>query len=169
MPDDYTEFFLNSSSNIIQYETLEITHTNFSKVWYLVRNAQSGLTAFLEDLITEVNYEFCPMGISESAESDDLDFGLRIELGDVGEILSAELDNIVSADNLNEKPILKYRTYRSDILTQPMLGPFELDIEEITFDKQGATFQAKAPTLSLKQTGELYTTDRFPGLKEFLK
>lgn len=66
------------------------------------------------------------------------------------------------------KPILTYRSYRSDDLTAPLDGPFIFGIDNVAFRKEGATLQCTASRLNQGATGEIYTMDRFPMLRGFL-
>lgn len=167
MDEEITEFFLNSKSEIIQYECLEISHPDFSQVFRFVRNNTEGLTVTLETL-ADVTFDYCPVRIKQSNLVDDLDYGIELEFGDLGEILPDEIDLVGLADGFAVKPTLKYRSYRSDNLTAPMFGPLTLEITSFAFNKTGATFEAKAPSLNIHQTGEIYTISRFPMLRGFL-
>lgn len=163
----YTEFFLSSNSNVVELETLEIQHSSFTKVYRVVRNATAGLTAMLETNET-VEFEYSPLRISGIGLRDNLDFGISVDLGDLGEILPTELDRVSSDDNFAEKPVVLYRTYSSDDLTVPLYGPLVLEISGFSFDRTGSSFEAKAPSLNSTATGELYKLDRFPMLRGFL-
>jgi hypothetical protein len=124
-------------------------------------------TAKLETLAQQV-FEYVPMKISENPSSDDLDYSLTVQFGDIGELLPFELDNIVEADGLFTKPILIYRSYRSDDLTQILYGPIELKIRSFAFNREGATFEATVDRANSQRTGEIYTIARFPMLRVFL-
>ena len=164
---DYTEFFLNSKSSIVQLETLVIAHSSFTKTYYLVRNKTDGLSATLEQG-SDVDFEYYPLRISPIGTRENLDFGIRVDLGDLGETLPLELDAVTQDQNFEEKPVVVYRTYRSDDLSAPLFGPLILQISSFSFTKEGATFEAKAPSLNINGTGELYTFTRFPMLRGFL-
>jgi hypothetical protein len=164
---DYSEFFLNAGSNVAELELLEISHPNFTKTYYLVRNAVNGVTVTLEDS-TSQEFEYYPLQITPVGSGDDLDQVLRIQLGDLGTLLPQELDAVSAAGGFGTKPTLKYRTYRSDDLSAPLYGPITLEISALTFKKEGAAFEAHAPRLNSTATGELYTTSRFPMLRGFI-
>ena len=89
-------------------------------------------------------------------------------LGDLGQLLPQELDAVLAADGIGTKPALKYRLYRSDDLTEPMLGPLTYEITTFNFNRDGASFRAGPRSLNLNRTGERYTIARFPMLKGFL-
>lgn len=151
----------------MQLECVEISHPNFTKTYYVVRNAVNGITVTHEGGTTH-DYEYYPLQISKLETTDDLDSGLQINLGDIGEVLPKELDAIRAADAFHIKPTVRYRAYRSDDLTAPMLGPFRLEVTTFSFAQEGASFDAKAPSINISQTGEIYRIERFTGLRGFL-
>jgi hypothetical protein len=163
----YISFFLNSKSSVVHLETLEISHPSFSQVYFIVRNAVNGLTAMLEDGVTEQAFVYYPVQITPSGAEDDLDQILNITFGDLGEMLPQAIDRAVVAGTMSVKPVVTYRVYRSDDLSGPVDGPFIYEISNISTKKAGATFQATAPKLNLNQTGEAYRMDRFPMLRAF--
>jgi len=167
MSDKYVEFFLNSRASVVQFETFELFHPSFSKTYYIVRNNVNGITVKLENGNT-VTFEYYPVQFVPNTTQDDLDYSLRLEFGDLGEILPKELDAVKNADTFIQKPVFKFRAYRSDFLESPMLGPIELEVVEFTFNNKGASFEARSPQLNLHKTGEIYTIDRFPMLAGFL-
>lgn len=163
----YAEFFLNSKSSVVQLELLEISHPNFTKVYRIVRNAVKGITVKLETG-DSASFDYYPMRIENDGMKGDLDQSFTITLGDLGEVLPKELDSVASAQGYNVKPVVTYRTYRSDDLTRPLFGPVLLEVESFAFNREGSTFTAKAPSLNVNKTGELYTLERFPMLRGFL-
>ena len=163
----YTEFFLNSKSSVVQLETLEISHPNFTKIYRVVRNAVEGITATLENG-NSATFDYYPLQIENAGVRDDLDQSIKINLGDLGEVLPKELDKVSSSDGFGTKPVVIYRTYRSDDLTRPLFGPVTLEVSTFAFNREGSTFEAKAPSLNINKTGEIYSLDRFPMLRGFL-
>lgn len=163
----YSEFFLNSKSSVVQLETLEISHPNFTKTYRIVRNAVEGVTVALENG-SSATFDYYPLQIENAGVRDDLDQSIKINLGDLGEVLPKELDEVSSNDGFGIKPIVIYRTYRSDDLTRPLLGPATLEVSTFAFNREGSTFEAKAPSLNINKTGEIYSLDRFPMLRGFL-
>lgn len=163
----YTEYFLNSNSSVVQLELLEISHSAFTQSYYVVRNAVNGVTVTLETLVNQA-FEYYPLKITPVGAKDDLDQFLRIDLGDLGEVLPTELDAVSNALGFSEKPVVKYRTYRSDDLTAPLLGPWVLEVDTFNFNREGSSFEAKAPSLNINRTGELYKIARFPMLRGFI-
>lgn len=164
---DYTEFFLASPSSVVQLELLEITHPDFTQAYRVVRNAVDGVTVTLETSATAA-FVYYPLRVMPVGVRDTLDFGLKIDLGDLGEVLPLEVDAVTDADGFGTKPTVVYRTYRSDDLTKPLFGPLTLHVTSFSFTREGSTFEAQAPTISVASTGELYKIDRFPMLRGFL-
>lgn len=169
---EYTEYFLNSKSSVVQLELLEITHPSFTKPYRIVRNAIRGVTVTLEGTApgngASVHFDYYPLKITPNETRDNLDCAFNIEVGDLGEVLPIELDAVSAADTFETKPTVIYRTYRSDDLTKPLFGPLILEIGEINFNDTGAVFEAKAPSLNVSQTGEIYSVSRFPMLRGFM-
>jgi len=169
LTDNRAEFFLNSNSNIVQYETIQIHHPNFSQQYWIVRNNTAGLTARLEPdypgYSTLITFTYYPLRISLNETRDNLDYGLTVEMGDLGEILPLEVENISQADGFATKPTFQYRTFRSDDLEQPLFGPIFLEIENFTFDKLGVTFDVVAPKFNRRGTGLLYRIIDIPMLR----
>lgn len=163
----YAEFFLNSKSSVVQLETLEISHPNFTKIYRVVRNAVQGVTVKLETG-QSADFTYYPLKIENNGNRDDLDQSFTINLGDLGEVLPRELDEVSANDGYGIKPTVIYRTYRSDDLSRPLFGPVVLEVETFAFNREGSTFEAKAPSLNVNKTGEIYKLDRFPMLRGFL-
>lgn len=164
---EYTEFFLNSKSSVVQLELIEISHSKFTKTYRVVRNAMQGVTVTLETG-AQATFDYYPLRIENNGSRDDLDQSFTITLGDLGEVLPTELDSVASQDGFGEKPRVVYRTYRSDDLARPLFGPVILEVESFAFNREGSTFTAKAPSLNINKTGELYLLERFPMLRGFL-
>jgi hypothetical protein len=164
----YSQFFLDSASSVVDIETLEISHPSFSKTYYIVRNAINGVTVTLEDGVTSQAFDYYPLSIKQTGASDDLDQKMQIQLGDLGDVVPAEIDACVADATLLTKPTLIYRGYRSDDLTAPMEGPFIYEITSIAQKSDAAAFNAQAPSLNTSRTGEAYSMDRFPMLAGFL-
>lgn len=161
---DYANFFLGSSSKVVQLETLELSHPDLTQTYWIVRNARLGITARLETTVSQA-FDYYPVIIRSLGQRDDLDQGYNITIADVGKTLPLELDAIEAADGFTTKPVLKYRTYRSDRLTEPLFGPVVMEVKKVTLNRQGSTLQARAPQLNSSKTGELYRLDRFPMLR----
>lgn len=164
---DYTRFFLSSNRGVAQLELIEISHPNFTKTYRAVRNFVGQLQVVHENAVTAL-YDYYPLKIARDGMADDLDSKLRIDLGDLGEVISAEWDAIRTANGTSTKPTVKFRAYRSDLLTAPLFGPYVYEIESFSGTRDGVSFVAQAPKLNVNGTGEIYALNRFPGLRGFL-
>ncbi|HEX4302827.1 MAG TPA: hypothetical protein VHZ78_08535 [Rhizomicrobium sp.] len=161
----YTELFLNTRSRVKKFECFKISHPNFTKAYYIVRNKPGGLTAVVEGVPTQ--FDYYPLQKTEQPTKADLDFAIQIDLGDLGEVVSMELDAVEAADGFMIKPSLTYWMFRSDDLMTPRLGPITLEIPEFPMTREGTSFIAQAPALNASRTGEIYTAARFPMLAGF--
>jgi hypothetical protein len=169
MPSTALQYFLNSNNDVVKIETLEISHPAFTQVYRRARNSdQDGIAVTLEDG-TPAQFDFYPMEITELSDQADLDTGVRIDFGDLGEVLPRELDAAYAADNMVTKPVVKYRAYRSDDLTAPLIGPLKLQATTFSFQREGASFEASAPYVNNNKTGITYNLTMFPMQRGFLK
>lgn len=159
----YAEFFLDCPARIVQLELIEISHPNFSQVYRIVRNKVGGVTATIDG--SPQPFIYYPLRITGKGDRNDLDYGLQIDLGDLGDIVSAEIDNVAAADGFGTKPTLRYWTFRSDDMTSPLFGPVTLTIPALPMTNVGTSFEAVAPSLNSNRTGEMYLISRFPTLK----
>jgi hypothetical protein len=166
-PAEYVEYFLNSRASVVQLELLEISHPSFSQTYRIVRNAADGVTIDLSDDEQNVAFIYRPIRVSSLGAKDDLDAAIRVELGDLGEILPAETDRVRNAATFRIKPAVRFWAARSDTLAV-IFGPLELEVTEFGFNADGAAFEAKAPALNTIRTGERYRLDRFPMLRGFI-
>jgi hypothetical protein len=164
---DVSEYFLASRSSVAQLETLAISHPNFSREYNVVRNARNGLRAQIETGET-VDFEWYPLRLNPAGTRQDLDYSLNVILGDLGSIIPTELDRVQGADGFNIKPTVIFRTFQSDVLTRPLVGPIRLEVTAFRRNRLGASFVAQAPALNLNGTGEIYDLPRFPMLSSLL-
>lgn len=167
MTTDAKDFYLNSNSNVVKLETLEITHPDFLNSYFVVRNKVNGLTATLETAVVQ-EFTYLPMSITEGSVSTDLSYSLNIEFGDLGGQLPFELDAVYDADGMATYPTVIYRAFRSDDLSAPMIGPIELKIYSLSFNKTGTSFEAVTDRSNSSKTGERYNVARFPLLLAFI-
>lgn len=162
------DYFLNSRSNYVLLELLEISHPNFTQVYRIVRNARGGVTVRLEDATSRL-FVYYPTKITRGAQADDLNFSIQADFGDLGEIVPAEIDAVRAADGFGTKPTIKFRVYRSDDLQTVLDGPFILEAEQFACDGRTCSFRANAPQLNIIATGEVYSLERFPMLRGLMQ
>jgi hypothetical protein len=165
---DSSEFFLNSGAGVVLLDCFEISHSLFTQTYYVVRNAPNGVTVTHEDSTTHA-YEYYPLQCTKGGSGTNLEQSISVQFGDLGEILPKELDLIRAGNGFDEYPAVKYRAYRSDDLTHVMDGTaIYLEIRDLDFNREGCSFVAKAPSLNISKTGELFKIGRFPMLRGLL-
>lgn len=164
----YAEYFLNSRSDVVQLELIAVDHPDFTQPYRFVRNASAGVTVDLAPDDLAVDFAYYPARIEQLGARDDLDSSIRIDLGDLGEIIPAEIDAVAEAGGFLTKPSVTYWVFRSDDLSAPMYGPLSLEAPTFSFNHEGCSFEARAPALNSNKTGERYTLDRFPMLAGWL-
>lgn len=167
MSDQYTDFFLNTAPSVYRIETLEISHDDFTRTYYVQKNVTEDVVLTLEDY-SDQTFEYYPLRIKPLRSSNDLEAGVEVILGDLGQVIPQEIDAVRAAGGMETKPVVKYREYRSDDLTQPMFGPITLEITSVNRSRDGSSFTAKAQGLNLNRTGERYTFERFPMLRGYV-
>lgn len=160
------DYFLNSEAKVVQLELLRISHSAFTQTFNLVRNHPDGVTITMGG--GDVFFQYMPMRIQRGGEANDLAQSIRVDLGDLGEVWPDQLDAIRAADAFGEKPKVTYWTYRSDDLSAPLRGPIDLEVTDFSFNRQGASFEAKAPRLNVLSTGMTYLVSLFPTLRGVL-
>ena len=160
MSTDLTDFFFNTRESVVEYETLILQHPNFSQPYFLVRNKSPSLTT----VHGPNTYDYLPMTIKPLASQTDMDQEIEVTLGDLGEVIAAELENIAEANGFNIKPQCTYATFRSDDTSARMFGPIDMNLDAVSLSKDGAAFKAKSTNFNVNTTGEIYDTTRFPML-----
>ncbi len=165
----YSNYFLNTSPAIVELDCIEISHPNFSTTYRLVRNAVAGVSVTHEGPAGPFDYEYYPMQLKPLGSQTDLDQGIQITLGDVGQLIKAEIAAVNAANGRRERPVLKYRTYQSDDLAVPLFGPAIMEVRSITSNKEGSLLECQAPYLNITRTGKIYTVKDFSMLRAFFK
>lgn len=164
---DYSEFFLASRASVIQLELIEFSHPNFTKHYRIVRNAPDGVTVDLSPSEQGVAFDYFPARFQALGARDDLDSGLRIDIGDVGETVPGEINAVAAAGGFRTKPTVRYWAFRSDNLASPIFGPMTLEVPAVTMTEEGSSLEARAPAMNSTRTGDRYTLDRFPMQRGF--
>jgi hypothetical protein len=160
---EYSEFFLGSPASDVELELIEISHPNFTQTYRIVRNATAGVTVTHEDS-NEYEYVYRPLRLSLTGPRDDLEHILKVDLGDLGQIVPMELDEVRAANGFGTLPSVVYRVYSSADLTTILFGPVHLKLKSFNSGSEGSSFEAKARSLAVSRTGEVYTLPRFPML-----
>lgn len=137
MPTSYSQFFLNSGSNIVQLETIEIYHPYFSKTYFIVRNAISGMTATLEGALGSQAFIYYPMKITPNGAYNDMDQTLQVAFGDLGQIIPNELDRLTTLPTVPVNTACLLGAW-VDATGQMVVPPFLIGIGGNFYAPQGA-------------------------------
>lgn len=166
--DQWVDFFFGAPLSTAELLTLQISQPDFSKVWYFQVHFREGFWAGLESG-EQVFFEYVPFALKLLEDRGNLDFGMTVTLGDLGEILPDEIQRAREAGSLRTSPPrVVYRSYRSDDMDRPMFGPVVLQARTITRSPEGSQFDATAPQVNVSKTGRVYRSDEFPMLRGFL-
>ncbi len=112
--EDLAEFFFAAHPAVVQLQTIEITHPNFTTPFRFVRNDPNGIRAFVEGDLGPFVFQYLPMEIKTLGTSSSLDQAMEITLGDLGTIIPTQLQIISDENGFQTKPVIVYREYRSD-------------------------------------------------------
>lgn len=161
---DFTSFFLNAKGGLIRIDCIEISHPSFSKVFRFVRNIRGGITVKHEDG-ADYHYIHEYFELNRSNVTADLDQTVQITFADYKDELKLEVE---SAD-YTQPASFKYRAYRDDDLTMPMIVLETLQVISVNNDSFGmVTFDAKAEGLNDVKTGLIYSIEDYPMLRALL-
>ena len=155
------EVLLNSQpENETYFETIAISHSKMSKVYYFVFNSVP-LTAKLSGGAEVI---FLPANISatNAQNNNDLDQQASFSIADENNELDDELDRIPLGDT--EDIIVGYGVYVSTALDAPAEF-IEYTVKSIPQKLGTFTMQCGAPDLNRNETGEVYDFSRFPMLR----
>lgn len=156
----YKKLLASQPENETSYETVTLSHSLFSKTYYLVVDSQP-LEARTPagDLVT---FEPASISPTNAQNSNDLDQSVSFTISDVENILDSELDRIPLGNQ--ESPIAAYAIYHSDFLDSPVEYT-EYTIKSVPQKKGVFTIRAGAPDLNSDETGEIFDLDRFSPLR----
>ncbi|MEG0343404.1 MAG: DUF1833 family protein [Acinetobacter sp.] len=146
-------------------ECVEISHPNWPNVQRFVTNSNLNITVKHEDGQAH-EYLFSPLTISKSAENGNLDSGLSVKIGDVGEVIPDLIDLIIEDEDIT-LPKVSYRAYFIGQYDAPIAVSRDLDLESVTRDIKGSEIEAVAPGLNDNGNGEVYSASTDPSLVSF--
>lgn len=164
--DSEINYWLQGSRKQLRIQCVEITHPSFTKPYRFTRNAMDGVRVKDEQGVWR-DYEYLPLSITAMSAASDLEQGFTIAIGDVGQIMSLEIDRLRNGQYPHVRPIVNYRAYLSDDLTMPIFSVLGLEVTDNQPNKRGAVFVCKARELNKTATGIVYTLNDYPGLKGF--
>lgn len=163
---DYTAFFLNRSGSVTPIECIEMSHPDFESSFRYTSDDTYGVTVKHEQDGPDYFYQYQPMTIKRSTVSNNLDQKISLTIGDVDDKLILAADKSRLSSYWNVRPKVKWRLYRDDNLTSPLVTLQTLEVASISKDDTGnCTFEAVAPELNKVKTDEIYDLERFPLLR----
>ncbi len=161
MTDELKKIYSSNHSSNRFYDTVEISHSLFSKVFYLVRDDSSHSWKIEDESIKEfVSYPFDIKLPEVGSAQQDISF----VFDNVSQEIMRELES--AAVNINESIKLKYRVYIDGDDT-PQTAAIELSLTNIVADTFTISAVATRPDLYKRMfpTGnQSYFDSRFKGL-----
>lgn len=157
--------FASAPQNVRPIQVLEFAHSAFSQTWYFWREPAGALVT-TEDgdrWVEPLNFE---TKLAGSEANLDQVFDILVDLTDLDDAFREQLDAVPL--NTTERILCTYREYRSDDLATIEVGPSELQVEAISYQKGAARISAVSPRLNVTRTGELYAPRFIPMLRGFL-
>ncbi|ENV94145.1 hypothetical protein F937_03549 [Acinetobacter calcoaceticus ANC 3680] len=165
MDNEYAKFFLNRKVDIYQLECIELSHPSFLNIYRVVRNDDRGVYVQHKEGGGQVFYEYLPMSIQRSGMLGDLDQTLTVSVSGLGDILPDEFERALEGQFADVKPTVNYRLYSSDNLNTPIHYLLGLQLAGVSMNHKAVTFKAESPRLNISKTGDIFSLDRFSGLK----
>ena len=151
-----------------EFRTIEIFHPDFSAVLRFVQDFEDQTLLLESDaprnpssnvLFTGIN-----LAIQEPSEAANSSPILTVNMGAVGNEVQDQLDQITANGQLVPVEVI-YRRFYEDDTTGPVLV-FRLSAANLKFESYtGVSFTAQDIDLSNRPAGEIYTIERFPGLR----
>jgi len=164
----WNRFLASAPEGVREYRTIELSHPEFS----------AGQLRFVKDYVDAdlgleadaprnpgevVTFTAIAMDVKEPDETGDAEQILQINLGAVGGEVQDVLKEITAAGVLTPIQVI-YRKYYGGDLTEPVVR-LSLSASGLKFKSYAAVaFTAEDIDLAVKPSGEIYTTERFPGL-----
>lgn len=156
-----SDAFLNRRRGVRLYDCIRIAHPNFTQTYWIVRNKVGGVTITIDG--TPRFFKFYPLRLTEQAQRANLDYGVQVDLGDVGKIIPNEIAAIEAADGFDTCPVVTAWLFRSDTLGV-VIGPGDLEVTSFPIKRAGTSFLAQAPSLNVNRTGIPYLESVFKPL-----
>jgi len=166
--DDHIKFLANKPPHEREYRTLEFYHVDFPSPLRFVKDF-TDIDFTLEstaprDPSTLQSFAALSMSIVEPAENLDGVQILTCSIGATNDFLQDQL-NLITPANVFEPVEVIYRKYYSGNLTEPVKV---LYLSMTSVEMQGYTKNsiiAEDQDIASKSSGELYTLDRFPTIR----
>lgn len=166
--DEYKKFVNSAPEAQREYRTIELYHPDFSSTLRFVKDFQD-ISLTLEATAprnpsTSVLFTAIAMELTEPGENGQVEQVLSVGLGAVGNEVNDQLNQITEAGSLTPVELI-YRKFYSGDLSSPVVV-LSLSIADVSFKSyDNVSFTGEDVDFATKRAGELYTIERFPGLK----
>jgi len=167
--DEYKKFVNSMPEAQREFRTIELFHPDFTSLLRFVKDFED-VNLTLEstaprDPSSSVLFTALAMEVNEPGENGQIEQVLGVSLGAVGNEVNTQLDEITEDGSLIPVELI-YRKYYSGDLTEPVLV-ISLSVADISFEGySNVSFTGEDVDFAIKRAGELYTVERFPGLKD---
>jgi len=168
------EAYASCPTDVVIFDTIEIIHPNFQDLngnetsVRLVHNTEN-IIAGIETTATimpgeMVEFIACPFSLILPENKENVFPELKISIDNVSREITYHLESAVQSTDMVK---LIYRPYLSTDLTKPQLKrPVEFCLRDISVSIDSVTATAYIKDfLNLPFLKEVYTVERFPGLK----
>lgn len=166
--DDYRIFTNSYPEAEREFRTIEIYHPDFSSLIRLVADYQDQTftleAAAPRDPSSDQLFSRAGLKIAEPSESGSVEQTLTVSMGGVGNVINDQLSQVTPDGSLTPIELI-YRKYYSGNLDEPVLV-LTLSVADINFKSyEAVTITAEDVNFASKRAGELYTLERFEGLR----
>jgi len=155
------QVFSSAPAEEVIIETLQLSHSRFSKVWYL----SSNVSEFEGTLESGVKVKFTPLPFTVKLPPSDAQGGqlLDISIANAGQEMVDEIEAASAAPN--ERVEVIYRVYLQSDKTAPQNLPLKLSLDSIGMtDEAIRAVAGRSDVLNFKFPSVVYSADKFPGL-----
>lgn len=160
-------FLASAPQAVWPIQTLQISHSAMSRVFYLWREPYPGQVTTEDGVVVTMLPSNIETKLAGSLGHLDQKFDIRIGLVERVEQDQFQLEMDRVPLTTQEKVSVVYREYLSDDLHDPQAVAV-LQAESITYMIGAAGISAVSPRLNITRTGELYVPRDIPMLREFL-
>lgn len=167
--DEFKKFANSMPEAQREFRTIELYHPDFTSLLRFVKDFED-IDLTLEstaprDPSASVTFTAIAMDINEPGENGQIEQVLGVNLGAVGNEVNEQLNEITESGSLTPVDFI-YRKYYSGDLTEPVLV-LSLAVADVSFEGYSKVgFTGEDVDFAIKRAGELYTIERFPGLKD---
>lgn len=165
--DEYKKFVSSMPQAQREFKTIELYHPDFGLLRFVQDFTDIDLTLEPDaprNPSESVTFTAISMELSEPEENGQIEQILSVNLGAIGNEVSDKLQMITESGSLTPIDLI-YRKYYSADLSEPVLI-ITMSVADVSFKSyEAVSFTGEDTNFAIKRAGELYTLERFPGLK----